>query len=133
MRKAGGVLVALLCLALPSDGQAMTKEIKIVIPPALEVQLLQGKAAEFDGMTISKESTLGVRANTPWSLRGKADSDLVSQPEIYLDGTSDETSGPANRSDAYQEVELLQVQDLSWQDPYGFHRFLVTIEITPTI
>lgn len=135
MRKAGMLLPVFALLIWPQASQALqiTQEIKITVPAAIEIQLLKSSETSFDGMEITKESTLGLRSNTSWSLQGKAASALSYRPEIYLDGKAGVTTGEANKNNLYQEISLEQLQKLSWQDDYGYHSLSLTLEVTPTL
>lgn len=135
MRKAGMLLPVFVLLIWPQASQALqiSQEIEITVPAAIEIQILRSSETSFDGMEITRESTLGLRSNTSWNLQGKAASALSYRPEIYLDGKAGATTGEANKNNSYQEIDLKQLQKLSWQDDYGYHSLSLTLEVTPTL
>ena len=135
MRKAGVLLPALFFLIWPQAGQAVqvSQEVRVTVPAIVEIQLLENGEMSFDGMEITQASTLGLRSNTSWSLQGKAASAFSFRPEVYLDGKAGVTTGAANKNNLYQEIELVQLQKLSWQDEYGWHNLSLTLEVTPTL
>jgi hypothetical protein len=99
-----------------TDPQSVKQQstITLEILPAIETQILSESEQVQVGRTIYKSFTLGVRANTAWSL----DTEITTPTALTDQGICQTASavGQRNLDNGFQVVEIDCAQPISWAD-----------------
>jgi hypothetical protein len=101
-------------LELKSDTEQSTLTLEVL--PAIETAVLGETEQVQVGRTIYKSFTIGVRANTAWSL----DYQITNPTTLNTEGqcwTTARAVGERNRDNGFQTVSISCAQPISWADP----------------
>jgi hypothetical protein len=119
------IFTALLFIAIPvysSEAEiktatdSVTSTLTVIVEPAFESTEIGSDYQETPtNITISK--TIGVRANTSWSLNYQPISNgFVNQANCYLSNQAGLSNGQAGVGNAFQLIDIVCWQEKSWGD-----------------